>query len=159
LKFEEAVLPHLEFARDLAVRLTGSEEDGDDVSQEAILRAYRYFAGFRGHDGLAWLTAIVRNTFRTWRRQRPEWAPDPARVRLAFWAEPQLLLRADVQRAVAALPDPLRRVFDLREREGLTYLEIGRYLGITVAAAAGRAARARQRLQRKLRQGEGEDPN
>src|SRR5262249_48758923 len=60
--FEEAMLPHLDAAHNLARWLTRNEQDAQDVVQEAYLRAFRSFAGFRGSNGRAWLLTIVRNT-------------------------------------------------------------------------------------------------
>jgi len=64
--FEQDVLPHLDAAYNLARWLTRNEQDAQDVAQEAYLRAFRFFPGFRGGDARAWLLKIVRNTFYTW---------------------------------------------------------------------------------------------
>src|SRR3989475_4018557 len=60
--FEEAILPHLDAAHNLARWLLRNEQDAQDVVQEAYLRAFRSFSGFRGTNGRAWLLTIVRNT-------------------------------------------------------------------------------------------------
>ncbi len=64
--FEQEALPHLDAAYNLARWLTRNEQDAQDVVQEAYLRAFRFFPGFRGGDARAWLLKIVRNTFYTW---------------------------------------------------------------------------------------------
>src|SRR5258706_11890649 len=64
-RFEAQALPHLDAAYNLARWLTRSPADADDIVQEAILRAYRGFDGFRGGDAKPWLLAIVRNCFFT----------------------------------------------------------------------------------------------
>ncbi len=46
--FERAVLPHLDAAYNLARWLMRNEQDAQDVAQEAYLRAFRFFPGFRG---------------------------------------------------------------------------------------------------------------
>src|SRR6478672_4624011 len=66
LRFEQMVLPHLDAAYNLSRWLTGSEADAEDVTQEACLRALRFFATHHGQNTRAWLLAIVRNTCRTW---------------------------------------------------------------------------------------------
>jgi RNA polymerase sigma-70 factor (ECF subfamily) len=48
--FEQAVLPHLDAAYNLARWLTRNEQNAEDVVQEACLRALRFFPGFRGSD-------------------------------------------------------------------------------------------------------------
>jgi RNA polymerase sigma factor (sigma-70 family) len=58
--------------------------------------------------------------------------------------------RADLQRAVAGLPDSLRAVFVLKEVEGYTHAEIGALLGITPGASEVRLCRALRRLRERL---------
>src|SRR6266404_5711886 len=62
ISFEEAMLPHLDAAHNLAKWLLRNEQDAQDVVQEAYLRAFRSFAGFHGSNGRPWLLTIVRNT-------------------------------------------------------------------------------------------------
>jgi len=59
--FEEALLPHLDAAHNLARWLLRNEQDAQDVVQEAYLRAFKSFSGFHGSNGRAWLLTIVRN--------------------------------------------------------------------------------------------------
>src|SRR5260370_11176476 len=67
--FEQIIVPHLNAAYNLAAWLTRNKDDAEDVVQEAYLRAFRFFGGFHGGDGKAWLLAIVRNTCQTWLRR------------------------------------------------------------------------------------------
>src|SRR5689334_2474556 len=62
VSFEQAMLPHMDAAHNLAKWLLHNEQDAQDVVQEAYLRAFKSFAGFRGSNGRAWLLTIVRNT-------------------------------------------------------------------------------------------------
>ena len=66
MTFEEAVMPHLDAAYNLARWLMRNEYDAQDMAQEAYLRALRFFGGFHGDDARAWLLTIVRNTCYTW---------------------------------------------------------------------------------------------
>src|SRR5690349_5434530 len=59
--FEELVTPHLQAAFNLAYWIVRSREEAEDVVQDAYLRAFRAFAGFRGAAAKPWLLAIVRN--------------------------------------------------------------------------------------------------
>jgi RNA polymerase sigma-70 factor, ECF subfamily len=159
-RFEAAVLPHLDSAYTLARYLTRDLHDADDVVQEAYLRALRYFGGFRGGDARAWVLAIVRNTFHTWRRR--ERRPDTV---LEFDedqhsdsvenAHPGALLdaaldRESLERALDQLPAEFREVLVLRELEGMSYKEIGTVVGVPAGTVMSRLARARARLRRVL---------
>ncbi len=71
-RFAELVLPHIDAAYNLARWLSGSAVEAEDVVQEALLRAYTYFASYHGDRPRPWLLAIVRNTwFAAWSRDRP----------------------------------------------------------------------------------------
>src|SRR5580692_1250226 len=78
MKFEEAVLPHLDAAYNLARWLTRNTQDAEDVVQEAYLRALRFFDGYQGGNIRAWLLTIVRNTCYTWLRQNRAQQPATA---------------------------------------------------------------------------------
>jgi hypothetical protein len=64
--FEEAFLPHLDVAYNLARWILGTEEDAQDVVQEAYARAWKGYSKFRGGNPRAWLLTIVHNTAVTW---------------------------------------------------------------------------------------------
>jgi len=162
--FEKAVLPHLNAAYNLARWLTRNDHDAEDVVQDAYLRALRFFGGFRGDDGRAWLLAIVRNTcYDFLRSHRPQELTEAfdeevhTTVDDSQSPEVVLLRRADqavVRRALEMLPLPLREVIILRELEGLSYKEIADAAGIKIGTVMSRLARARARLQQLL----GSDP-
>src|SRR5580698_10451318 len=63
---EQTILPHLDSAYNLARWLTASEQDAEDVVQEACLRAIKFFPGYQGGSARAWLLTIVRRTCWTW---------------------------------------------------------------------------------------------
>src|SRR6202795_1535207 len=66
VRFEQLVLPHLDAAFNLARWLMHGRADAEDIAQEAMMRALRFFRGFHGGDARAWLLQIVRNTCYTW---------------------------------------------------------------------------------------------
>jgi RNA polymerase sigma factor (sigma-70 family) len=159
-RFEQAVLPHLPAAYNLARWLTRNEHDAEDVVQEAYMRAFRYFDRFHGEDSRAWLLAIVRHTCYTWlQRNRGQEgmtgfdeeihsldgeATNPET--LLLHRTNQLLLR----QALEELPIEFREVMILRELEGLSYKEIAAITALPVGTVMSRLARARRRLQRAL---------
>src|SRR4030095_3876921 len=59
--FQELAVAHLESAYNLARWLVRDPALADDVVQDAMLRALRYYHGFRGENARAWLLQIVRN--------------------------------------------------------------------------------------------------
>src|SRR5262249_4357597 len=141
-RFEEAVLPHLDAAYDLARWLTRSDGDAEDVVQTACLRALQFFAGFRGANPRAWLLALGRNAFYTWLAQHRAHelaAPFDEELHAEEAAqhdiEADLLLRADrhlLRQALEALPVAYREAIVLRELEGLSYREIAEIAGVPI---------------------------
>jgi RNA polymerase sigma-70 factor (ECF subfamily) len=164
-RFEGQISPHLKSAYNLARWLTRSHEDAEDVVQEAFLRAFSAFEGFRGEEAnpqnaKAWLLTIVRNTSLTWlKRNRnagatiafeealeepSERSPDP---------EERLLISCDreqVKQALEQLPSDFREAVVLREMEGLSYREISATIGIPLGTVMSRLSRGRDWLRRIL---------
>lgn len=162
-RFEQSVLPHLDAAHNLARWLTKSATDAEDVTQEAMLRAFRFFDGFRGDEARPWLLKIVRNTFYTWREQNrvagqssslgEEDAMEIADDRPSPPELHQQELDASLLReTLSALPDEFREVLTLRELEECSYKEIATIMNIPMGTVMSRLARARQQLERLLRQ-------
>src|SRR5882757_3862560 len=72
-RFEQSIMPHMNAAYTLARWLASNDSDAQDVVQEAYLRAFKFFGGFRGGNSRAWLLRIVRNAFYDWlKRNRCE---------------------------------------------------------------------------------------
>ena len=156
--FEKAVLPHLDAAYNLARWLTRNEADAEDVVQEATLRAFKFFGGFHGANGRAWLLKIVRNTCYTWLQQNRarEFATSfDENVHGEESGNPETTLLGDVDRqmlrqALEELPLEFREAIILRELEGLSYKEIAAIANVPVGTVMSRLARARRRLQLHL---------
>ncbi|HEU5133371.1 MAG TPA: sigma-70 family RNA polymerase sigma factor [Pyrinomonadaceae bacterium] len=163
MNFEEAVMPHLDAAYNLARWLTRNEDDAQDMVQEAYLRALRFFGGFHGTDARAWLLTIVRNTCYTWlkRSRSAELSGDFDEVVLTKESDeldPEashvLKVRAQlVNEAIEKLPIEFREVVILRELEELSYKEIASITGIPIGTVMSRLSRARKRLFVCLRGG------
>jgi RNA polymerase sigma factor (sigma-70 family) len=159
-RFEQALLPHLDAAYNLARWLTRDDHDAEDLVQAAYLRALKFFGGFRGANSRAWLLTIVRNTCYTWLEQKRARGPELALDEEIHGVESdaidpeEQLLREDqkqsVRRAVEELPVELREVIVLREMEGLSYKEIAAIAEIPLGTVMSRLARARERLRERL---------
>jgi RNA polymerase sigma-70 factor (ECF subfamily) len=162
-RFEQAVLPHLDAAYNLARWLTRNDHDAQDVVQESYLRALKFFGGFRGGNGRAWLLTIVRHTCYAWLQQNRRYEPlsdfDEELQDLESGAlDPEaLLLRTAgnqaLRQALEELPVEFREVVILRELEGLSYKEIADISDLPLGTVMSRLARARQRLQQALTAG------
>jgi RNA polymerase sigma factor (sigma-70 family) len=158
--FESSISPHLGAAYNLALWLTRSPADADDIVQESFLRAFSAFETFRGDQPKSWLLAIVRNTSFTWLKRSqgsrmsseeldsyentPEPSPGP---------EAQLLASCDrdqVRNALEQMPADFREAIVLREIEGLSYREIAGVSGVPLGTVMSRLSRGREWLKRFL---------
>lgn len=157
--FDEAVLPHLGSAYNLARWLIRNDADAEDVVQEAYLRAFRLFGSFHGGAGRPWLLAIVRNTCYTWmqrnRAVKLQVDLEETDTEIADYLNPETLLlrEADkelLRQALEELSAEFREVIVLRELEGLSYKQIADVAKIPVGTVMSRLARARKRLQQSL---------
>jgi RNA polymerase sigma-70 factor, ECF subfamily len=158
--FEQTVLPHLDAAYNLARWLAGNDHDAQDVTQEASLRAFKFFGSFRGENSRAWLLTIVRNTFYSWlqKNRPPEIAGELDDEALAIEdvsvnAEAINLRVADaaaVRHAITELPVEFREMIILREMEGFSYKEIADLSDVPIGTVMSRLARARKLLQKQL---------
>ena len=154
--YEEALLPHLDAAYNLARWLTRDARDTEDVVQEAYLRALKHFATFKGGEARPWLLKIVRNTYYTWvQRNRVTETPfeEEEDVHISDTPSPEMLLLKEtdkqlVRRALRKLPTEFLEVIVLREFEELSYKQIADTVQVPVGTVMSRLARARGRLAR-----------
>lgn len=159
-RFEEAILPHLDAAYNLARWLMRNEDEAADAVQDACLRALRFIGGFRGGDGRVWLLAIVRNACysrlkRGARRELETEFDDEVHSLETEAANPDDLLERSrdsetLGRALEELPEAFREIVVMRELEGMAYKEIAEVAGVPIGTVMSRLARARKRLQQAL---------
>jgi RNA polymerase sigma-70 factor (ECF subfamily) len=159
-RFETTVLPHIDAAYNLARWMTRNSGDGEDVAQEAILRAFRFFDTFRGEDGRVWLLTIVRNTYLTWvRRQLPQQNSaefdehQHTDIETVLTPEAEVLRQAtaeQVRNAVAMLPPEYREVILMREFEEMSYKEIAAVTQSPLGTVMSRLSRARSMLRQLI---------
>lgn len=146
----------------LAMRLAGDHDLAADISQEALVRAWRGIGSFRGDARFSsWLYRITVNV--TWtslnRRRRDRYAPLDVVENLAAppssFENPELALesanlRGRLRRALLVLPRRSRVVVVLRDVYGWSHAQIAETLDISVSASKVRLHRARKRLRAVL---------
>lgn len=157
-KFGQLVLRHMDSAFNLARWFTRNQDEAKDLTQEAMLRAFKAFDRFEGTDGRVWLLTILRNLYYTSVARRPQeqavfdesiHSPEEDSVN----PEVLLLRNADAQAlrsGIEALPDEFRGPLVLRELEGLSYKEIAAVMDIPLGTVMSRLARARDHLRQSL---------
>jgi RNA polymerase sigma-70 factor (ECF subfamily) len=158
-RFEQLVLPHLDAASNLARWLVRSTPEAEDIVQEAMLRAFRSFDGFRGGDARPWLLAIVRNCYFTAMRQKKANAP-LSEDHVAPEPDPETAtVQVDRARklgaAIESLPPEFREVLVLREMEEMSYREIAAVTAVPIGTVMSRLSRARALLRERWLQKEG----
>jgi RNA polymerase sigma-70 factor (ECF subfamily) len=169
LKFEQTVLPHLDAAYTAALRLARNPEDAEDLLQETILRAYRFFHQFaEGTNCRAWLLAILYNNFRNYYRRRAREQPAAAsedfnreveaRSLLADQAQinPEELLSGrmigrQIELALNTIPAEFREALLLVDVQDLNYQEVANVLNVALGTIKSRVSRGRALMREALR--------
>lgn len=149
---------HLDAAYNLARWMTRDASLAQDVVQDAMVRALKYFDSHRGENGRAWLLQIVRNVAldtlaksdTTVSLDTMDVSAPPDHALIEFSNPEESMDRDAEQRRIAAcveqLPLELRECLVLREWEDLSYKEIARVLETPVGTVMSRLWRARQQL-------------
>ena len=155
--FTTLVDRHLQPCLRFATRMLGSSHDAEDVTQEALLRAYRALATYDPRNSFrTWLFAILVNRCRTSLLQRSRYVrrvlTDEAALEGAVVGDDALSteLRIEIDRALATLDADQREAFLLKHVEQLGYDEMAAVTGVGVSALKMRVKRACERLQELL---------
>ena len=167
-EFEALALPHLDGLYAAALRLTKNPRDAEDLVQDAVLRAFRFFDKFeRGTNIKAWLYKILTNTFinryrrntkernivederdsvqdRLVSRDSADAAENPERAYL------DRMLSDDVLKALDSVPVDFRLAVILADLQDFSYKEIADILDVPVGTVMSRLFRGRRLLQRQL---------
>jgi RNA polymerase sigma-70 factor, ECF subfamily len=167
--FEREALPHLGALYAAAVRMTRNEKDAEDLVQDTLLRAYRFFDTFQpGTNCKAWLFRILSNAFCNHYRERgrehvvlAEAESSSANLeRFAAGSEAVgrdvetallgKMVSADVEKALAALPSDFRMAVILADLEDFSYREIAEIMDCPAGTVMSRLFRGRKILQSLL---------
>ena len=166
-EFEKEAVPHLDAVYNFALRMTGDEDDADDLVQETYLKAFRFFDKFeKGTNCKAWLFRILKNSFiNDYRKTTKE--PNKVdyddvqnfyenikadEVETQHYEEDAFsnLLDDEISEAISELPEDFRTVVILSDIEGFTYEEIADFVDIPVGTVRSRLHRARKMLYVQL---------
>jgi RNA polymerase sigma-70 factor, ECF subfamily len=167
--FHELIRPHEKRVYLSVFAMLGNEAEAEDAAQEAILKAFRGLASFRGESKFStWLLSIAMNEARS-RLRRSKRAltesldeqldlggGDFTPAMLTDWREipseslERAELRATLQSAVEELPPIYREVFTLRDLEELNVEDTANVLGVSANVVKVRLHRARILLQKRL---------
>ncbi|MEZ4383699.1 MAG: sigma-70 family RNA polymerase sigma factor [Nannocystaceae bacterium] len=166
--FEEIALPHLDSLFGVALRLTRDRAAAEDLVQDTIVRAYRFWHKFeRGTSIRAWLFTILRNTFvndyhrKTRERRRTEALTheasslgDAAGMASAPPSPEQAVASKVTAEAVHAaldeISDDFRLAVILADIEGLAYKEIAAVMECPIGTVMSRLYRGRRQLKKVL---------
>ncbi|MFW6051872.1 MAG: sigma-70 family RNA polymerase sigma factor [Myxococcota bacterium] len=168
-EFEREALGHLDAMYSTALRLTRSSSDAEDLVQDALLRAYRFWDRFEAGTNLkAWLLKILTNTFiNRYRRAKRERALVEggeaasagegmmSRSAMRALTDPvdaaqRGLLAREIGRALDRLPEDHRVMILLADVEELSYREIADVIGCPIGTVMSRLHRARKLMQQHL---------
>jgi RNA polymerase sigma factor (sigma-70 family) len=159
--FEQTIVPHLDAAYKLARLLSKDADAAQDIVQEAFLRAYRGFAGYRGENARAWISRIVRNCYYRWLMSRRRKSRLEVYSNDCGYSEelilnissdectPEAMLvreeeRQTVRFILDKMPAALREILMLRNFEELSYRQISEIKALPIGTVMSRLARARK---------------
>ncbi len=157
--WDEVVREHGARVYRLAYRLTGNQQDAEDLTQDVFIRVFKSLDGYTPGTFEGWLHRITTNLFldrmRRASRIRFEGLPDDAERLPGRDPSPEVAVLSDmfdpdVERALAALPPDFRAAVVLCDVEQLSYEEIAATLGIKLGTVRSRISRGRAMLRAAL---------
>jgi RNA polymerase sigma-70 factor (ECF subfamily) len=165
--FDVLVLRYQNKVANLVVRYVKDPTEALDVTQEALIKAYRAIGDFRGDSAFyTWLYRIAINTAKNYlvaQGRRPpgsdvdaetaEQVDESGRMRESGTPEHHILrdeIATTVQQAIADLPEDLRTAITLRELEGMSYEDIAKVMACPIGTVRSRIFRAREAIDKKL---------
>ncbi len=169
-QFEKSVTPHLQSLFGAGIRLTRNASDAEDLVQETVLRAFRFWDSFEnGTNARAWLFRILHNTFVTGyhKKKRSREVIEAANQEqknidgvliqtqsLAHQRPDQIAeastLSAEVEEALFSLPEDFRMVVVLCDMQGFSYKEIADITNVPIGTVMSRLSRGRKALKKRL---------
>ena len=170
LDFERVAMPHLNAVYTAALRLARNPADAEDLLQETVLRAFRFFHQFtEGTNCRAWLLAILYNNFRNAYRRNSREQPAGSSEELDHEMEahggtsdqscqnPEEVLGGRmigrrIEIALESLPVEFRETLIMVDVQDLSYQEVAEVLAVPLGTIKSRVSRARALLREALRE-------
>ncbi len=165
--FNKEILPHLDAMYNFALRLTSDPNDAEDLVQDTIVKAYRFFDSYeKGTNAKAWLFRILKNSYINTYRKKSKKPNQVDYDEVATFYETIRDERTDtsdledrmfreliddhISKALDQLPEDFRTVVLLCDVEGFTYEEIANMLDVPIGTIRSRLHRGRNLLRSEL---------
>lgn len=165
--FNEEIIPHLDALYNFGLRLTSDPNDAEDLVQDTIVKAYRFFSSYeKGTNAKAWLFRILKNSYiNNYRRKskKPQQVDydevatfyetiraertDTSDLEDTMYRE---LIDDDITKALDQIPEDFRTVVLLCDVEDFTYEEIANMLDVPIGTIRSRLHRGRNLLKAQL---------
>ena len=141
----------------LCLRMTGSQTEAEDLTQEVFIQLFRKIGSFRGDSAFStWLHRLtVNQVLRHFRRRSVKnertsedgEMPEQTVRGSANPSKMQVVDRIALKNAIAELPNGYRNVFVLHDVEGFEHEEVARIMGISVGTSKSQLHKARLKLR------------
>ena len=167
-RFEDEALPHLDALYTMAIRLARNPDDANDLLQETVLRAYRFFHQFEsGTNCRAWMLTILfnnfRNGYRKYSREQPASSLEEFERKVEgeslrtdpSGSNPEAMLagqgmEGEIESALKGLRAEFREAILLVDVEELSYQEVSGVLNVPIGTVKSRVSRGRAILRDTL---------
>lgn len=165
--FRSEMIPHLDALYNFAIRLTTDPTEAEDLVQDTIVKAYRFFNSYeKGTNAKAWLFRILKNSYINNYRKKSKQPHQVDYDEVSSFYETVRSEQSDttdmedimyrdmlddqVTRALQRLPEDFRTVVLLCDVEGFTYEEIANMLDVPIGTIRSRLHRGRNLLRAEL---------
>ncbi len=165
--FQEEIIPHLDAMYNFALRLTSDPNDAEDLVQNTIVKAFRFFSSYeKGTNAKAWLFRILKNSYINNYRKKSKQPSQVDYDEVSSFYETiradrtdtsdledrmfRELIDDDISNALEELPEDFRTVVLLCDVEGFTYEEIANMLDVPIGTIRSRLHRGRNLLKAEL---------
>jgi len=165
--FNDEIIPHMDALYNFGLRLTADPNDAEDLVQDTIVKAYRFFSSYeKGTNAKAWLFRILKNSYINNYRKKSKKPSEVDYDEVASFYESiraertetsdledkmfRDLIDDDLSKALNGIPEDFRTVVLLCDVEDFTYEEIANMLDVPIGTIRSRLHRGRNLLKAQL---------